>query len=269
MAEAIGQADRPAQPSLAAPFGRVTAQPELGPRPVSLQMPRSEDVPDEDGQLLAYASDFRRLVEVGRLQRNCLRRAHTVGALAEALNAKDPATSRHALRVQRYALALTEEVDALLLDDPSLEWGYLLHDIGKLEIPDAILNKPGPLNPYERRLIQQHPRLGADILAEVAVLQGEGIRVVRSHHERWDGRGYPDALAGEEIPLGARIFAVADAVDAITSDRPYRSARPWTDAIDELIAGDGSQFDPQIITAFIAHEPRLRRIHYEHQAAIA
>ncbi|MFV1258459.1 HD-GYP domain-containing protein, partial [Klebsiella pneumoniae] len=105
--------------------------------------------------------------------------------------------------------------------------GFLLHDVGKIGIPDRILQKPGPLSDGERRLMRTHTLLGEQMLGGVAFLQGEGLRIVRSHHERWDGSGYPDGLAGEEIPLGARIFAVADAVDAITNHRPYRDAQSW------------------------------------------
>jgi ribonuclease P protein subunit RPR2 len=220
-------------------------------------------------QLLVYAHDLGRLLQVERAQRRLLQHAYrqTVGVLTDALEARDPVTGLHARRVQRYALALTELVDPTLLDDPSLEYGYLLHDIGKLAIPDRVLKKPGPLSERERRLIREHPRIGAEILDEIAFLKGEGLRVVRSHHERWDGFGYPDRLAEEEIPLGARIFAVADALDAITTDRPYRKARPWTDAIDELLACDGSQFDPRVISAFAIREPQLRRIHRDLSAA--
>jgi ribonuclease P protein subunit RPR2 len=191
-----------------------------------------------------------------------------VAALADAVEAKDPGTGLHAQRVQHYALTLTEVVDRSLLDDPSLEYGFLLHDIGKIGIADHVLNKPGPLTAGERALIELHPMIGAEILAGVALLQGEGVEVVRSHHERWDGAGYPDGLVGEEIPLGARIFALADALDAMTSDRPYRSALRWDDAMDEILGQDGAQFDPQVVRAFSIRERRLRRI-FEELTAVA
>ena len=104
---------------------------------------------------------------------------------------------------------------------------------------------------------------GPGTIADVALLQGEGLRVVRSHHERWDGGGYPDHLAGTGIPLGARIFALVDALDAMTNERPYREALHWEDATDEILAGSGSQFDPRVVAAFATREGRLRRISEE------
>jgi ribonuclease P protein subunit RPR2 len=213
-------------------------------------------------QLLLYARDLSRLLELERTQRRMLQQAYrqTTSALADALEAKDSRTGIHAMRVQRYALEITEAVDRSLLDDPSLEYGFLLHDIGKIAIPDAILNKPAPLDRRERELIQQHPVIGAEILEDVAILHGQGLSVVRGHHERWDGDGYPDRLAGTDIPIGARIFALADTLDAMTTDRPYRSALPWETAVDEIVAQDGRQFDPTIVRAFAQREPRVRRI---------
>jgi len=126
-----------------------------------------------------------------------------------------------------------------------------------------VLTKPGPLTPDERRLIELHPTIGAEILSSVALLQGEGVEVVRSHHERWDGAGYPDGLAGGDIPLGARIFAVADALDAMTSDRPYRDALSWDEATDEILSQNGAQFDPQVVRAFCIRGRRLQRIFKE------
>jgi ribonuclease P protein subunit RPR2 len=221
-----------------------------------------EPADSDAGQLLLYARDLSRLLDIERRQRRLLQQAYrqTTGALADALEAKDSRTSLHAVRVQRYALEITRAVDRTLLDDPSLEHGFLLHDIGKIAVPDAILNKPGPLTGRERDLVQQHPVVGAEILAAVALLQGQGLEVVRSHHERWDGAGYPNGLAGTEIALGARIFAVADTLDAMTTDRPYRKALRWEDAIDEILGQDGRQFDPVVVGAFATYEPRLRRL---------
>ena len=146
--------------------------------------------------------------------------------------------------MQRYALELARTLDPLVAGHPSVEYGFLLHDIGKIGIPDQILRKPAPLTEAERRLMQTHTVLGAQMLGGVAFLRGPGVDVVRSHHERWDGSGYPDGLAGEEIPLGARIFAVADALDAITTDRPYRRAQSWRMAHREILAGGGHAVRP-------------------------
>jgi response regulator RpfG family c-di-GMP phosphodiesterase len=221
-------------------------------------------------QLLLYARDLNRVVEIERAQRRLLQQAYrqTVAALADALEAKDPGTGLHAQRVQHYAVTLTEVVKPSLLDDPSLEYGFLLHDVGKIGIADQVLNKPGPLNSGERRLIELHPTIGAEILAGVVLLQGEGLNVVRFHHDRWDGAGYPNHVPAEEIPLGARIFALADALDAMTSDRPYRKALTWEDATDEILAERGGQFDPQVVKAFCVRERRLRRI-YDELSAVA
>ena len=144
--------------------------------------------------------------------------------LAKALESKDPGITEHSQRVSCYARELVNAVDSSLLDDQSLAYGFLLHDIGKIAIPDEILMKPAPLTPSEAQLMQAHTVLGEQIVAEVTLLEGEGLTLVRSHHERWDGRGYPDGLAGNAIALSARVFAIVDALDAMTSDRTYRRA---------------------------------------------
>ena len=127
---------------------------------------------------------------------------------------------------------------------------------------------PGPLSPEEHELVRMHPAIGAQILRDVALLQGAGLDVVLHHHERWDGAGYPHGLAGERIPLSARIFASADTLDAMTSDRPYRSAVAWDEAVDEIVAHGGRQFDPEIVQAFVAGEDGLRAV-YEDLSLVA
>jgi cyclic di-GMP phosphodiesterase len=218
---------------------------------------RSED------QLLLYAGDLRRVLEVERRQRRELENAYreTLGALASALEMRDTGTAEHSLRVQRYAIDLAAVIAPELLGDSSVEYGFLLHDVGKIGIPDSILRKAGPLTTNERAIMETHAPVGAQILAEVGQLRGEGIAIVRHHHERWDGSGYPDRLVGESIPLGARIFAVADTLDAMTSERPYRSARPWHEAVAEIRRESGHQFDPVVVQAFAQREPYLRNIH--------
>lgn len=219
----------------------------------------------DDQQLLLYAQDFRRLVDLERGQRRLLETAYreTAVALAHALEAKDTGTGAHSERVRRYATELARAVDPSLLQEPSLEYGFILHDVGKIAIPDALLGKPGPLSPGERRVLESHPVLGEQMVGKAALLRGLGASVVRSHHERWDGTGYPDRLAGDDIPLGARIFSVADALDAMTSDRPYRRARGWHDAVDEIAREAGSQFDPEIVDLFRDREQAMRRVYYE------
>ena len=225
----------------------------------------TEPAPPEAEQLLAYARDLGRFVEVEHEQRQLLQNAYreTATALADALEAKDPSTGRHALRVQQYAIELTTAVDKYLLDDGALEYGYLLHDVGKIGIPDAILQKTGLLDDAERRLIEQHSVIGAKMLSPIPFLGGAAVGLVRSHHERWDGNGYPDRLKGTEIPLSARTFAIVDALDAMTTDRPYRRALPWDVAVTEILDQAGRQFDPVVVGVFQAIEKRLRRISQE------
>jgi len=243
--------------------GRVTGG--LGPAP-----PRplaAEDTGDRQ-QILLYARDLRHLLEIERGQRALLENAYqeTVAALASALESKDTGTRAHSQRVRRYALELTRHVDHDLVEDPSAEYGFLLHDVGKIGIPDRILRKPGPLNDGERRLMRTHTVLGEQMLGGVAFLQGEGLRIVRSHHERWDGAGYPDGIEGTDIPLAARIFAVADALDAMTSDRPYRAALDWGHAGREIVREAEGQFDPAVVSAFVAREAQLRAVRHEFAA---
>ena len=210
-------------------------------------------------QLDLYARDLGQLLALERVGRSQLEQAYrqTIESLARALEWKDAATGGHALRVQRYALQLAAAVAPALLDDPSVEAGFLLHDVGKIAIPDSILRKRGPLTESEQNLMQRHTLIGSELLAGIPLLAGEGLGVVRSHHERWDGAGYPDGLAGKEIPSAARVFAVADALDAMTSDRPYRKALAWRAAAEEIEAQRQRHFDPEVVDAFMALSPAL------------
>jgi cyclic di-GMP phosphodiesterase len=234
----------------------------VGLTPVQRNTSRSRQ-PREEKEVLLYARDLRHMLEIERGQRALLAASYvaTVTALAAALETKDTGTHAHSHRVRRYAVELLETIDSgRLAAQPGIEYGFLLHDIGKIGIPDGILQKPGPLTRAERRRMQTHTLLGEEMLAGVAVLRGEGLRIVRSHHERWDGRGYPDGLERRKIPIGARVFALADALDAMTSHRPYRRAMPWSAARDEILAQAGKQFDPQVVEAFRTREPNLREI---------
>lgn len=231
-----------------------------GAEPVDLQSHSGQEASE---QLLLYARDLGRLVEIERMQRKVVQDAYreTVIAFANALEVKDVPTRVHSLRVRDYALQLTAAVEPGLLADPSLEYGFLLHDVGKIGVPNELLAKAGPLTPDEIALMRRHTVIGAEILADVTFLRGEGIKVIRSHHERWDGTGYPDHLAGAAIPLGARIFAVADAVDAMTGERPYRVAATWETATTEIRSGSGRQFDPRVVDAFVRENDALRRVY--------
>ena len=221
-------------------------------------------VPEADeGSGVVDVADLNRLIEIGRRQHELLTEAYTqtVAVLASALESRDFGTSRHSRRVTAYATRLTLEVAPSLLDDPSLEWGFLLHDVGKIGVPDEILLKTGPLTARERGRMEKHAELGERLLAHIPLLNQEGARVIRSHHERWDGNGYPDKLSEKSIPLGARIFAVVDSLDAMTDRRPYREPLSWDEAAAEIRRCAGSQFDPDIVDGFEACEPDLYRLH--------
>ena len=181
-----------------------------------------------------------------------------LGALAKAIAVRDLATWEHADRVRRYATALARQAgieDEHLLQ--AIEAAALLHDVGKLAIPDGLLDKPGPLTADEYDRVKQHAALGADLLTEVA-FPGPLADLVRHHHENWDGSGYPDGQIGAEIPLGARILAIADCYDALTSHRPYRRALNHDSAISMIHERRGSMFDPELTDSFLQIVWQLR-----------
>ncbi len=174
----------------------------------------------------------------------------TVENLATAVALRDTYTGEHSQRVTRFAILLGERLQLPAADLEWLRFGTPLHDIGKIGIADAILRKPGPLTPEEFEIMKTHTTAGAKIVELVPDLRPM-LPIVRSHHERWDGRGYPDGLAGAAIPLPARIVAIAEAFDAMTSDTPYRQALPVAEAFAEIERQQGRQFDPKIVTAFL------------------
>ncbi len=173
----------------------------------------------------------------------------TLKALTAALETRDHETHGHSERVVSFSLRLGREMGLDSERLRSLEFGSLLHDIGKIGVPDAILKKPAALSQDEWVRMREHPLHGQKILRGIEFLDG-AARVVAQHHERWDGSGYPQGLRGEEIDLNARIFAVADAFDAMTSDRVYRRGRPYEEALGELEQYAGRQFDPEVVRAF-------------------
>lgn len=184
-----------------------------------------------------------------------------VGAVVTAADARDHETTGHSFRVAHYAIALGKTLGIHGENLKAIEWGALLHDVGKMVVPDDILRKVGPLTEDEWHIMRQHPTWGFDMLAEVGFLQPPALEIVYSHHERWDGGGYPRGLAGEDIPLAARIFAVVDTYDAITSDRPYRRAHTHQAAMAELQRVAGQQLDPAVVRAFARiPEVDLRRV---------
>lgn len=173
----------------------------------------------------------------------------TLKALTAALETRDLETHGHSERVVTYSLRLGREYGLDTHRMKSLEFGSLLHDIGKIGVPDLILRKPAKLTEEEWVLMKQHPTHGQQILRGIEFLEG-AARVVAQHHEKWDGSGYPLGLSGEEIDLCARIFSVADAFDAMTSNRVYRKGKPYQAAAQELDDWAGKQFDPEVVTAF-------------------
>ncbi len=180
----------------------------------------------------------------------------TLYALVAALDAREHETSDHSRRVVRYTLAIAERMGVPALDLPDIARGALLHDIGKIGVPDAILLKPGKLVPAEWDEMRKHPETGHTILQSIPFLRVPA-EIVLAHQERWDGKGYPRGLPGEEIPLGARIFAIADTLDAITSNRPYRQGQPLEKARSEIARYAGVQFDPRCAEAFLSLDPAL------------
>lgn len=174
----------------------------------------------------------------------------TITALAAAIDAKDTDTKGHSERVTRYAVAIAREMNLPEETTKNIMYGAILHDIGKIGIQENILNKPESLNSSEYDIMKKHPEIGASIVSSIKILEPI-VPIVLHHHEYYNGKGYPLGLAGEEIPLGARIVAVADAYDAITSQRPYREPGSMEKALEALKDGSGQQFDPEIIEALI------------------
>ncbi|HEV8141539.1 MAG TPA: HD domain-containing phosphohydrolase [Methylomirabilota bacterium] len=174
----------------------------------------------------------------------------TLEALGAALDSRDVGTESHSRRVHGYSLALAREHGVTEDQLTDLAHGVLLHDIGKIGIPDAILLKPGGLTPEEWRVMRTHPEIGKRLIEKIPFLRG-AIPVVWCHHEKWDGSGYPRGLAGDGIPLHARIFSVVDAFDAMTFDRPYSKAIPFDAAIAEIKRCAGAHFDPRVVESFL------------------
>lgn len=180
-------------------------------------------------------------------------------ALASALDARERETGLHSKRVACHTLVLAKR----FFDDPAklrqIYWGALLHDIGKIGVADSILLKEGALDDHEMAVMRTHPEIGYAILKDVTFMR-DAARIVLCHEERFDGKGYPRGLTGDAIPLGARLFAVIDTLDAITSDRPYRTGLPFDSAMAEIRRCSGTQFDPKAVEAFLAEESVLREM---------
>ncbi|MGE5227922.1 MAG: HD-GYP domain-containing protein [Planctomycetaceae bacterium] len=220
---------------------------------------RRADDRELEQQLVVFAREVGELYTAERVRTRELERAlddlretylATMRSLATVVEAKDVGTRGHLDRTERYGLTLARRIDPELAARPEVAYGFFLHDIGKVGVPEQVLRKPEPLDPQEWALMREHPAVGARIVEPIRFL-GDAVEIVRCHHERWDGGGYPLGLRGPEIPLAARIFAVADSFDAMTSDRPYRAAMPVYPALDQIAAGAGAQFDPVVVEAFL------------------
>ena len=175
---------------------------------------------------------------------------NTIQTLVRAIEAKDPYTRWHSEQVAGYAWHLAGALQVPEDSRHTIRLAALVHDVGKIGVPDRILTKPGPLSEEEMALMRRHPAVGADILGFAADF-ATGARIVRHHHEAWNGRGYPDRLTGEEAPLGSRIIHVADAMDAMLMQRSYKEAYPVEKMLDELVRCAGTQFDPRIAAAAV------------------
>ena len=180
-------------------------------------------------------------------------------ALATALDLREQETGLHSKRVACHTLVLAKRCMNASETLRQIYWGALLHDVGKIGVPDAILLKPGPLTAAEQAVMRTHPEKGHAILAAIPFLQ-DAAQIVLSHEERFDGSGYPRGLAREAIPFGARLFAIIDTLDAMTSDRPYRRALPFDIAMAEIQRFAGTQFDPAAVEVFLAEERVLRQM---------
>lgn len=241
--------ERPPRSSLAVPFGtegRVLGAFEV--QSVELAAFREEHV---DGLEMAAKLAALAVENLDLLERERAQHEATLRALGLALEYRDYETKGHTDRVVTLALAFGKTLD---LDDRAmraLQWGAYLHDLGKVAIPDAILLKPGPLTDEEFDVIRGHTLIGLEMCSDIPFLPREAREVVRSHHERWDGRGYPDGLEGDDIPLLARMFTLIDVYDALTSERPYKSAWTHADAIAEIQAQADEQFDPELVPTFV------------------
>jgi response regulator RpfG family c-di-GMP phosphodiesterase len=174
----------------------------------------------------------------------------TLEALMEAVDTRDTETQGHSHHVSEFTLVVARRLGVIEPELTQMKWGALLHDVGKIGIPDAILHKPGPLTAEEWIEMRKHPEMGRRILVGIKFLEG-AIPIVYCHQERYDGTGYPRGLVGDQIPLGARIFAVVDTLDAMTRNRPYRKAMEYESARQEVIAFSGTQFDPRVVEGFL------------------
>jgi putative nucleotidyltransferase with HDIG domain len=232
------------------------------PPAVVASLRRAIQIKQMERELEDYRQNLERMVEERTKQLEKARQRiemtydETLEALGTALDLRDSETSGHSYRVTRYCLEMARALGCPADQLKHISRGAFLHDIGKIGTPDAILLKPGKLTAEERAIMEAHPRVGYDLVSRIAFL-APAAEIILTHQERYDGLGYPQGLAGDEIPLGARIFAVADTLDAMTSDRPYRRALPYATAREEIARESGRQFDPKVVDAFLLTPERV------------
>lgn len=233
---------------------------ETNPSPAAPGVPEDPEMPAVHEQLIVFARELGELYRLERARSAELERVlaslqetylATMKSLAQVIEAKDRTTRGHLERTQAHGVALARRIAPSLVDaSPTLGYGFFLHDIGKVGVPEHILCKEGPLDEDEWAVMRTHPVMGAQIVAPIPFLSS-AVELIRHHHERFDGSGYPDGLRGEQIPLAARVFAVVDSYDAMTSDRPYRGSMEVERALEEIREGAGSQFDPEVVRVFV------------------
>jgi HD-GYP domain-containing protein (c-di-GMP phosphodiesterase class II) len=235
--------------SIARPLADVAAHLRLSA--ATGELPEFSDSQDAVQEIRDLTQGFNHAAKAVREGRERLTRAYVqfVGSLAQALDARDAYTAGHSRRVSEYSCAIAKAMNIPEQDLETISVGALLHDLGKIGISDLVLQKPGRLTPEENELIRQHPIIGRRILENVQGLESY-LGIVELHHENWDGTGYPHGLRGEQTPLLARIVKVADAYDAMTSDRPYRSGKSHAEALTVLRSVCGSEMDPSVVEAF-------------------
>lgn len=226
------------------------------PPAVVASLRRAIQIKQMERELEDYRHNLERMVEERAKQLEKARQRiemtydETLEALGSALDLRDSETSGHSYRVTRYCLEMARALECSPDQLKQIARGAFLHDIGKISTPDAILLKPGKLTDEERAIMEAHARIGYDLVSRIVFL-APAAEIILTHQERYDSLGYPQGLSGEEIPLGSRIFAVADTLDAMTSDRPYRRALPYSAARVEIVRESGRQFDPKVVDAFL------------------
>ncbi|MGH2772658.1 MAG: HD-GYP domain-containing protein [Actinomycetota bacterium] len=221
--------------------------------------PYEEELERTKSQLLIFAKEISSMYQRERQKGRQLSRfddevksdyLSIVQTLALVVEAKDQYTRNHLDRCKAFGTALARSMDPRLVT-PEVQYGFLLHDVGKIGIPESILLKQGPLDPEEYDIMRRHPLIGVQLIEPMKrILGNPTLEIIRHHHERYDGGGYPDGLAGELIPLAARVFTVVDSFDAMTTDRPYRRALSRDEAMSRLEEGAGTQFDPEVVMAW-------------------